>query len=171
MLDPRDADPVTLPLKTQARVESAALAADDCLAGQSLPLLPALAIPKIPTRIRLLTLQTMQSGEAALTEARGAHWGCLQSFSRVPALERALPLPGAEPGSHCAGAAPLSLPQRGREGFRSSRGPAGFRCAAAWTHASHWQQETGCDPATAKGLQPPVAGGRARAEGETRPAG
>lgn len=70
MLDPRDADPVTLPLKTQAHVESAALAADDCLAGQSLPLLPALSAPKIPTRIRLLTLQTTLSRKPVVMFAK-----------------------------------------------------------------------------------------------------
>lgn len=60
MVDPRDTDPITLPLRTQARVESAALTAGDCLAGQSLPL-PGFSIPKMPTRISLLTLQTTQS--------------------------------------------------------------------------------------------------------------
>lgn len=152
-VDPRDTDPISLPLKTQACVGSAALTAGDCLAGQSLPPLPVFSIPKIPTRIRLLTLQTTPNVNWRSREPVVPR-GDVRKAPRVPALERArhgLCFCRARrvPAGIALG---LRRPPPARwERLHSSRIPAGSRCKAAWTHASPWQQKTGPDPAAAQG--------------------
>lgn len=144
MVDPGDTDPITLPLKTQARVESAALADDDCFAGQSLPLLPGFSIPKIPTRIKLLTLQTTQSVKR-LSRQPVVPSGDVSKPPRVPALETARPglclcRAWRSAGQDCGAAASFSL-SAGGNGSAAAALPAGFRCKPAGTHASHWQTE------------------------------
>lgn len=126
MVYPRDADPITLLLKTQARVESAVLTADGCHAAQSLPLLPGFSVPKTPTRIRLLLQQATQSVKWLFWEPVVPN-GDVCRAPRVPAEpSSASALPGGSPITLCGGCA--LLPQRRWKGLHSSRRRAGFRC-------------------------------------------
>lgn len=113
MVDPRDTDPITLSLKTQAPVESAALAAADCLYWAITAAAAWLFHSKDTDPDQAADPTDHAKCGAALSEAHRTKWGSLQSSSGARAGEsstRAVLLPClAAPGSDCAEAAPFSL--------------------------------------------------------------
>lgn len=113
MVDPRDTDPITLSLKTQARVESAALAADDCLYWAITAAAAWLFHSKDTDPDQAADPTDHAKCGAALSEAHRTQWRSLQSSSGARAGEsstRAVLLPClAAPGSDCAEAEPFSL--------------------------------------------------------------